>query len=410
MNILQFSLLSMKGRKLATSFTVLAIMIGVMLFYTILFISESIENGIKKQTATYDLIVGAKGSPTQLALNSILYIDAPTGNISYELYEQLQEDDRVLKVVPLALGDSFYGQPIIGTSLDYFLPFREGLPERYRLAEGEWFKELGEVVLGDFVAKHSKLQLGDTFVGTHGLEEDGHAHDQLVYRVVGILEATGGPDDKGIFTPYESVWAVHDKKSWSETIASKHKKEHETESGHHDEEAELTALLIKPEQLGFVPALKEELDVVEGVQAVYPVKVFRQLLETFKYGTQIALLLVSIASILALLLIVFAMISSISQRKQEMNILKAIGVLRSKIMASLFIEVSLLSIVGIVAGVVLSLLLFSLLSSYSLTYLGLVLTNVEWNLSYFLYAVYLFIGIMLVSLAITVPLLKNNSQ
>jgi hypothetical protein len=67
----------------------------------------------------YELLVGPKGSPLQLTLNTVYQIDKSPGNIPYALYEELTTSPKyrpLVKVaIPYAVGDSYKGQRIIGT-------------------------------------------------------------------------------------------------------------------------------------------------------------------------------------------------------------------------------------------------------------------------------------------------------
>ena len=67
--------------------------------------------------------------------------------------------------------------------------------------------------MGSTVAKQTGLEVGETFVGTHGYielpEGTGHVHSDFVYEVVGILKPSGTPNDRAIFCTLDSVWDVH---------------------------------------------------------------------------------------------------------------------------------------------------------------------------------------------------------
>jgi len=60
------------------------------------------------------------------------------------------------------------------------------------------------------VARKLGLQLGQRFVGSHGLGAGGHAHGDSAYQVVGVLAATGGVLDRLILTDTASVWKAHE--------------------------------------------------------------------------------------------------------------------------------------------------------------------------------------------------------
>ena len=69
-------------------------------------LARAIENGLVRASRPFELLVGAKGSPTQLIMNAILLQDAPVGNIPLAYFDRLRRDPRVASAVPLALGDS----------------------------------------------------------------------------------------------------------------------------------------------------------------------------------------------------------------------------------------------------------------------------------------------------------------
>jgi putative ABC transport system permease protein len=62
-----------------------------------------------------DLLVGAKGSPTQLILSTLFATDVPTGNIPLAAAEKIAASPLVRESVTLSLGDSASGYCIVGT-------------------------------------------------------------------------------------------------------------------------------------------------------------------------------------------------------------------------------------------------------------------------------------------------------
>jgi len=60
------------------------------------------------------MVVGAKGSPLQLVLNTVYNLDISPGNISWKMFEQLRNDKRVKLAVPFSVGDNYHGFRIVG--------------------------------------------------------------------------------------------------------------------------------------------------------------------------------------------------------------------------------------------------------------------------------------------------------
>ena len=140
----------------------------------------------------------------QLVLSAVYHLDAPTGNIPLADAQALARSPAVKKAIPLALGDSFRGNRIVGTNHDY--------PAHYgaKLAAGRLWGEPMEAVLGADVAAGAGLAVGATFTGAHGLSEGGDLHEQEPFKVVGILAPSGTVLDRLVLTSVESVWEIHE--------------------------------------------------------------------------------------------------------------------------------------------------------------------------------------------------------
>ncbi|KUP09387.1 hypothetical protein Q75_00205 [Bacillus coahuilensis p1.1.43] len=350
------------------------------LMMTVQRVSLQAEDWTRKQSGQYELVVGAEGSALQLTLNSLQFLDTPVGNVPFELYENLQEDDRVLRAIPIALGDTYKNHPIVGTSLDYFEPFREGLPERFSLSEGGMFQGAMEAVLGYEVSRMHGLMIGDELVSEH---DAGDIHEEG-YTVVGILAPSGTSTDRAVFVSYEDIWHIHEEghsdEHTEEESEAEPTEEHEHE-GHTDEQhtehssddKELTSILVKPENIGLLPSLQEEYDRMETVQAVYPVTVFRDILQSVSISEGIVQLFSSIAVIFGFVLLLFVVLSGRQSRQREQDILYRLGY-SDRVIRSLYIgESILLLLVSVGLSLLLSAGSGALIEWYSLQELGIIL-------------------------------------
>jgi putative ABC transport system permease protein len=113
----------LQGRLVASLLTAVSIALGVCLVVATVLLSHGIRDGFVEGTTDYNLIVGAKGSPTQLVLNVVFRIDTPTPNISLRTYEYLKDDPRVEVAVPVAMGDAYQGFRYVATTDAYFAQF-----------------------------------------------------------------------------------------------------------------------------------------------------------------------------------------------------------------------------------------------------------------------------------------------
>jgi putative ABC transport system permease protein len=185
--------------------------VAVALAIAVLLLSRAMENGLVRTSRPFDLLVGAKGSPTQLIMSTILLQDVPVGNIPLDYFETLRHDPRVAHAVPLAMGDSVRGFHIVGVGAEFFELADPATKQAYfTVTEGRIFESTFEAVLGAQVAATWRMGLHDTFQSQHGLLEGvpGAAH-QANYTIVGLLKPSDTPLDRAIFEPLDSYWDIH---------------------------------------------------------------------------------------------------------------------------------------------------------------------------------------------------------
>ena len=152
------------GRKpLAALLNLLLLTLGFAAISLVLLVSEQLEEGMRRDLAGIDLVVGAKGSPMQLILAGVFHLDVPPGNIPLAAVAQLKRAPAGrARRCPISLGDTLRGYRIVGTTPDYAALYGAQLAE------------------GAYGANRSKpcsarrrdatgLKTGDSFVGAHGL-------------------------------------------------------------------------------------------------------------------------------------------------------------------------------------------------------------------------------------------------
>ena len=164
LNAASMALAALRHKPLATCLNLLLMAIGVAMMTFVLCASRQLENGAMKDANGIDMVVGAKGSPLQLILSSIYHIDIPTGNIPAAAQAQLAANPLVAEAIPLALGDSYQGYRIVGSTADYIRHYGG------QAASGVPFGGSMQVVLGAEVARRTGIALGARFAGSHGLD------------------------------------------------------------------------------------------------------------------------------------------------------------------------------------------------------------------------------------------------
>jgi putative ABC transport system permease protein len=247
MNFLQIILKQMRQRSLSTCLTILSVLLGVALAVAIMVLRRESQNLFAQTDFGYDILIGPpKGSPLQLTLNTVYHMDQSPGVIPYVLYEDMARkapplpghpDYRpyVKTAVPFMVGDSYNGRRIVGTAPQMFGFDDEGKPvttepfhyrkdKAYVLASGRVFHPRKfEAVIGSDVAAKERLVLYDdklseaenekrhaVFQATHGMPGPNEKPDihKPKWHVVGILDVTHTANDRVLFIPVISLYAI----------------------------------------------------------------------------------------------------------------------------------------------------------------------------------------------------------
>ena len=203
LTILKISFAKLLHKPYNSALSVLLFAIGVALISLIIKTETFLNSQYKTNMAGIDLVVGAKGSPLQLILSSVLHIDAPTGNIPLDEVKKVQQNPLVKQTIPIALGDNYKGFRIVGTNSNYLQLYG------CKFETGNLFAKPLDAVIGANVAEKTNLKIGDTFTGVHGFMDEGHSHGEFSYTINGVLKKSGNVSDNLILTPVESVWMVH---------------------------------------------------------------------------------------------------------------------------------------------------------------------------------------------------------
>ena len=213
---------SIEHRSLASSLTALSMALGVALVVSVLVVNGVVGKSFQQGAQGYDLIVGAKGSKLQLVLSVVFYNQDPVGLIPYEYLNYMRSSRysaEIKTAIPIARGDNYQGAPVVATTPEYFQAVTKSDGKPYTLQKGEFFKNADKhgAVIGYSVAKKNKLQIGDEIrFGHTGSQEDRDLHEP--FKVYGILDHTGSPNDRAVFVNLEGFYEQHEHDEGTEKI------------------------------------------------------------------------------------------------------------------------------------------------------------------------------------------------
>ena len=303
-------------------------------------IKLSAKESFSRSISGTDLIVGARSGDVQLLLYTVFRQGQPVANISWESVTDINAFREVKWVVPVSLGDSHKGYPVLGTSKAYFDHYKYGDKKNLSLREGATFNTHSEVVLGAVVAKALKYSLGDVIYLSHGIAKGGLSlHKNNPFRIVGILKPTGTPVDKTVHISLEGITALH-----------------VDDAPHAD---------LSPKSVtGAFVGLKSKFTIFnvqrritnwasEPLMAIIPgVSLSRlwQTVSTVDAALAAITVLVALITFLGLLLSLFM---SLEQRRRELAILRTLGAHPSQLFFVLVLESLMITVSGVGLGVVL---------------------------------------------------------
>ncbi len=338
MNIIALSFKYLWSRPLAAALNVLLLALGVASITLVLLVSSQIDRAFERDLKGIDVVVGAKGSPMQLILAGVFHIDTPTGNIPLADVKNLQQDPRVASLIPLSLGDSFRGFRIVGTTPGYASHYEA------KLAQGAMFNLPLEAVLGAEVAKSTGLSAGNSFIGSHGLGTNGHAHGDTPYQVIGVLSSCGCVLDRLILTATESVWRVHEKAIEGDTkLDAEDKKAIE-------EDREVTLALIRYKSPLAAVSFPRFVNTTTNMQAAAPAIEITRLLRMVGVGTDVLRGFGAVLLLTAGLSVFIALWNAVRERRADLAMLRMLGASPQKVSGLLVCEALWLAILASIMG------------------------------------------------------------
>jgi putative ABC transport system permease protein len=327
MNLAAISLAYLRARPLGAALNVLLLALGVATVTVLLLASRQLESRMHGDARGIDLVVGAKGSPMQLVLAAVFHIDVPGGNIPLDEAKKLAAHRAVKQAIPLALGDSYKGHRIVGTTHDY--------PAHYgaKLAAGGLWEQPMQAVLGADTARATRLAPGARFVGAHGMDaEPGEGHEETPFEVVGVLAPTGTVLDRLVLTSVESVWHVHGT------------------HGEKDVDQEITALLLRYATPLAAATLPRQVNANPYLQAGSPAYESARLFRMIGVGVEV-LRAFGLALMLAAGLSVFiALTNALEERRYDLAVMRMLGAGRARLFGLLVLEGLLLAALGAALG------------------------------------------------------------
>lgn len=321
--------------------------IGVLAFN----VATQVDEGITNNAGYYSVIVGPAGSNTQLAMNTMYFTDEPIGTIPYSVVTSLQQDSRVMSVVPFAMADNYNGYSVVGTTPAYLA--------NKTVAKGQMFDAAStmQAVIGSNIAKYNDLRIGDVLYTSHSANST-ETHTQGI-TVVGILEESHSSFDNVVFTQLKTLWHMH---------------EHEGEHAEHAEHGKtVCAVLVNTKNPGYAMQLAQEYDgkiitADDGdsvtLQAIEPMSVVRDVLNDADDTKYIVFVLCAVILVMNIMIISIITLLNMYHSAKEISLMRLIGISMKKINLLYIIQNCIMGLLAVLLAFGMSRLCMSLVNDY----------------------------------------------
>ncbi len=347
---------SLNSRRGSAILTMMAVAVAVMLFLGVDKLRTSARESFNNTIAGTDLIVGARTSPVSVMLFSVFHIGDPSANVTWKSVEWLKSRPEIDWIVPISLGDNHKGYRVVGTTPDFFDHYAFRNQQHIQFAEGERFDDLFDVVIGAAVAKELSYKLGDKITLSHGAGIDfSGGHDNLPFRISGILKPTGTPVDRSVLVSLPAIKAIHVGWETGSRSAVVNIITPDRVRNMNLETDSVSAALVGLK--GNNPFLiKRTIDSYreEALVAAIPTLAISEIWKLVGVVENVLLAVSAFVIFVGLISILTSIMTSVRERRREMAVLRAIGAGPAHIMLLLISEATLLAAIGALTGIVLT--------------------------------------------------------
>ncbi len=351
---------SLNNRRLATTLTMVAMMLSLVLLMSVERIRRAAETGFTKSISGVDLIVGARSGPLQIVLYSVFNLGQATNNVSIESYNEIKARPEIEWTIPYSLGDGHRGFRVVATNSDFFKYYQFRSKEHIQFSQGGEFKNYFDVVIGSDVAETLKYKLDSNVIVAHGSTTGDaiQAHDDKPFKVVGILKPTGTSVDRALYISLEAMEAIH--LDWQSGSAPTEDKKLSVQ--------QITAAMVQPKTItSFFLRTKNRIETLklqreindykaEPLLAVIPGVVLSELWQSLSTVEKVLKAISFLVMVIGLMSMLIALMTSLNERRREMAILRVLGASLKHILGLIMLETFVLTALAIFGACALKIL------------------------------------------------------
>ncbi|MBN9408477.1 MAG: ABC transporter permease [Burkholderiales bacterium] len=340
------------NRRFTLALTVLSIALSAFMLLGVERLRNDVRDNFTSAVSGTDLVVGARTGQVQLLLYSVFHVGSATANMRWSSIEALQSMRQVAWVVPLSLGDSHRGFPVLGTTAGYFEHFRHGEGQPLRLAQGTQASDLFDAVIGAEVAERLGYAPGARITLSHGAGEfDMDSHADKPFRVSGVLARTGTPVDRTVHISLEAMEALH--VDWTAGVPLPGRRiGAEAVRGMDLTPRAVTAAMVGLHSRAAVFSVQRQVNNFAGepLMAILPGVALDELWTLVGAGEQALLLMSGLVALVSMAGLVSVVLAGLGERRRELAVLRAVGAGPRHVLVLLALEGFIVTLAGLVLG------------------------------------------------------------
>jgi putative ABC transport system permease protein len=340
-------------------------------------VKEQSRDAFIMKNVGFDAVIGAKGSPMQLVLNSLYHVEKSPGNIPWSMYKQLKRNRRAVKrVIPIAVGDNYFGYRMVGTIPELFEEI-EGESHLLKLREGKMFHpDKQEAVIGSVTAERTNLKVGDKINAYHGLTFNPESMHNNKFEIVGILENTNTPNDRVIWIPLDSYYKMegHVLRGTGTVFTP------EAGKAIPDEHKEVSALLVKTRSPMGAMQLSGMINRGTAATMAYPVaSVMLEIFDKLGWVHKVLELVSWLIILVAATTVLVSIYNTLNDKRREFAIQRSLGAPKSHLFILIMMQSFLLSLIGVIASFGIYLAILSAAGKIIREQIGIMLNNYSYS-------------------------------
>jgi putative ABC transport system permease protein len=330
MNFVSVAFKNLQRKKIRTSLTVGGVAIAVAVLVSLIGFDAGYQKSLSKNIDKmgYQVLVTAKGCPYEAATLML----KGGGGLRYmeqSVYNKIIQDPRVDKISPQLVVTEFdetkqNGRGGINLYMGITGAYLQLKPWS-KFSSGGWFtgEDADEAIIGYEAAEFEQRLPGDLIL-IPNLNKP--------LKVVGVFERTGTQDDGIIFIPLKSaqrLFGLDDK---------------------------LTGIGIKLKQIGSLSDFEESLYNEPGIQVISLAQVKGTIFNLISSSRTMTDSVAFIAIVIAAIGVINTILMSVFERTKEIGVMKAIGASRLDIFKIIWMETTLICVLGGLAGDIIAIL------------------------------------------------------